>query len=223
MCISPFHPERLPQSIYLRPAKNASNKCISREKPNRAREQTIDQARQKAVAEEQHARNESLNMQPSRVVPDAVGEDPEGTGAADEEALPPPVVVLENGQLKHTRLDGFLDIFYLGAELNVCRDDGDLADSDHQDGTDNAQEAENVVVTALVLPQALEHKHELDEENGKGDQAGKQCSGGASTVPRLDWDLPSNRVGLGRMAPRFGSDVAVPASRIDEGHLNQEP
>ena len=88
---------RLPsnQSIHFRPAEDAPNKCISREKPYRAREQTVDQAGQKAVAEKQHARNEAFNVQLCRVVPDAVGEDPKGAGAANEEALPPPVVVLE--------------------------------------------------------------------------------------------------------------------------------
>jgi hypothetical protein len=97
--IQTCHVYPAPQSIHFRPTENAPNKCVSREKPNRAREQTIDQARQKAVAEEQHARNESLNVQSCRIIPHAVGEDPKCTGPADEEALPPPVVVLENRQL----------------------------------------------------------------------------------------------------------------------------
>ena len=84
-----------PESIHFCPTENAPHKCISCEKPNRAREQTIDQARQKAVAEEQHARDESLNVQSCRVIPHAVGEDPKCAGAANEEALPPPMVVLD--------------------------------------------------------------------------------------------------------------------------------
>jgi hypothetical protein len=84
-----------PYSIHFRPTENAPHKCISREKSNRAREQAIDQAGQKAVAEEQHARNESFNVQSCRVIPHAVGEDPKCAGATNEEALPPPMVVLD--------------------------------------------------------------------------------------------------------------------------------
>ena len=57
---------------------------------------------------------------------------------------------------------------YLRAKLNVCRDDGDLADGDHQDGADNAQEPKYIVVPTLVLPQALENEHQFDEEHRKG-------------------------------------------------------
>lgn len=234
-------PERLPPSngsrqltknktlIYLGPAKNAPHKCISRKKADRAGEQAVDQTGQEAVAEEQQARNQADNVQPRRVVPDAVGEDPEGAGAADEEALPPPVVVLHTCVSRFGRWECETvsrknsheqSKAYLGAELDVRRDDGDLADRDYQDGTDDAQEAEDVVVAALVLPQALEHKHELDEQDGKGDEAGEESAGRATSVPRLRWDLSGTRVGLGRVAPRFCSDVAVPAARVDEGDLN---
>lgn len=87
-----------PTLIDLCPAKNAPHKCISRKKADRAGEQAVDQAGQEAVAEKQYARNETVNVQPGRVVPDTVGEDPEGAGTADDEALPPPVVVLETRQ-----------------------------------------------------------------------------------------------------------------------------
>ena len=112
---------------------------------------------------------------------------------------------------------------HLGAELDVGRDDGDLADGDYQDDADDAQEAEDVVVATLVLPEALEDEHELDEQDRKGDQAGEQCPVSAAGVPRLDRDLARTRVGLGRVVPRLGSKVAVPASRVDEGHLDQQP
>jgi hypothetical protein len=91
------------QSIHLGPAEDAPNKCISREKADRAREQAVDQAGQKAVAEEQHARHEALNVQSRRVVPHTVDEDPKCTGAADKEALPPPMVVLEESSVVRTR------------------------------------------------------------------------------------------------------------------------
>ena len=112
---------------------------------------------------------------------------------------------------------------YLRAELDVGRDNGDLADGDYQDGADDAQEAEDVVVAALVLPEALEDEHELYEQDRKRDQSSEQCPIRAAGVPRLDWDLAGNRVGLGGVVPRLGSEVAIPASHVDEGHLDQEP
>lgn len=84
-------------------------------------------------------------MQPRREVPHAVDEDPERAGPSHEKALPPPVIVLV-------------------AQLHVGRDDRHLADRDSQDGADDAEEAKDVVVAALVLPDTLEHEQQLDEE-----------------------------------------------------------
>lgn len=51
-------------------------------------------------------------MQFREIEPDAVKKYPEGTAAADEDGLPPPIVVL-------------------GAKLDVCRDDSDFDHRDH--------------------------------------------------------------------------------------------
>lgn len=84
---------------------------------------------------------------------DAIQEDPEGAPAADEDGLPPPVVV-------------FL------AQHDVGCDDGDLHDRQDAHQTDDAQEAENVIISALVLPEAAEDEEEFDEDDGEGDKAG---------------------------------------------------
>jgi hypothetical protein len=120
----------------------------------------------------------------------------------------------------HTGSKENLDRAYLRAKLNVRGNDRDLADGNNQDCADYAQESEHIVVTTLVLPKALENEHELNEEHGKWNQAGKQCSICAMRVPRLCRDLSSNCIGLGRVTPRFCSSIAIPTSSIDERHLN---
>ena len=139
-------------SIHLGSREYAPHKCIRRQKPNRPCKQPIYQASQETVAEEQHARNESLDVQLCGIIPHAVHEDPEGAGSTDEEALPPPVVVFV-------------------AKLDVGRNYCDFTDRDDQYGAHNAQKAEDVVVAALVLPHALEDEHQLDEQYGERDQA----------------------------------------------------
>lgn len=46
----------------------------------------------------------------------------------------------------------------LDTELAVCGNDGDLADRDDENRADNTKEPKYIVVTALVLPQVLEHE-----------------------------------------------------------------
>lgn len=41
---------------------------------------------------------------------------------------------------------------YLSAELRICGDDGYLADGNEKDRAHRAQESEDVVIPALVLP-----------------------------------------------------------------------
>lgn len=47
---------------------------------------------------------------------------------------------------------------YLGAKMNVGSYDGDFGDSDHVHDADDAEEAEDVIVAASVLPQTPEHE-----------------------------------------------------------------
>jgi hypothetical protein len=59
-----------------------------------AGQEAIDQTGQEAVSKEQHGRHETSDVEMVRVVVDAVEEDPYAGRAAQEEGLPPPVVVL---------------------------------------------------------------------------------------------------------------------------------
>ncbi len=83
---------RKPRAIDV-PVKTP-NKCIRRKKPNRTRQKAIHHAGKEAVAEEEDAGDEPSNVQSSSVVPDAVDKHPECTASPNEEALPPPMVVL---------------------------------------------------------------------------------------------------------------------------------
>jgi hypothetical protein len=73
---------------------NPPHKRISRQEPHSPSEEPVNSARQEAVAEKEYGGNESLDMQTREVIPGAIEEGPEGAAAADEEGLPPPVVVL---------------------------------------------------------------------------------------------------------------------------------
>lgn len=125
--------------VDLCPSIDAPDECIRRQEAHCACHQGVHHACKKGVAKEQHARNEALDVQPRRKVPHTVDEDPERAGPSHKKALPPPVVILV-------------------AQLYVCRDDGDLADRDGQDGADHTEETKDVIVAALVLPDAFEHK-----------------------------------------------------------------
>lgn len=47
---------------------------------------------------------------------------------------------------------------YLGAKMNVGSHKSDFGDSNHVHDADNAEEAEDVIVAASVLPQTPEHE-----------------------------------------------------------------
>lgn len=81
-------------SICLDRPVNPPHKSIRRQKAHRSRQQTVYRARQEAIAEEQETRDEAVDIKFGVVEDDAVEEDPEGAAAADEDGLPPPVVVL---------------------------------------------------------------------------------------------------------------------------------
>lgn len=138
------------------------------------------------------------------VEPDAVHEDPDGGAGADEDGLPPPVVVLR-------------------AQLDVGRDDGDLDDGDDADERDDAEEAEDVVVSALVLPDAAEDEEEFDEDDGERYQARQQDGVDASGVPWLLGYWAGDTVGLGGVFVGVAAVVTEPATAIDKGELDKKP
>ena len=73
---------------------NTPHECIRGQEADGAGQQAVHAAGQQAVAEEQQAGDEALDFKLGEVVPGAVEEDPQRTAAANEEGLPPPVVVL---------------------------------------------------------------------------------------------------------------------------------
>jgi hypothetical protein len=73
---------------------NPPHKCIRCQKPNGPGQQTIDHARQEAVREEKNAAHKSGNVQLEDEIPDAISKYPNRAGTANEERLPPPVIVL---------------------------------------------------------------------------------------------------------------------------------
>lgn len=108
-------------------------------------------------------------------------------------------------------------------ELQIGGDDGHFADGDDEDGADDAQEAKDVVIAALVLPQVFEYKYQFDEEDRERHQAGQKHNLQVPIVPWPHRDLACDRVGLGRVLPRLGLDEAVPAADVDQGSLDQKP
>ena len=85
-----------------------------------------------------------MNIELGEVEPDAVDEDPEGATTANKDRLPPPVVVLR-------------------AKLDVCRYNRDFDHGHDVDNADDGQESKDIVVSALVLPQAAEDEEQLNE------------------------------------------------------------
>lgn len=78
-----------------------------------------------------------MDIELGEVEPDAVEEDPEGATAANEDGLPPPMVVF-------------------CAKLDVGCYDRDFNHGHNVDDADNSQETKDVVISALILPQAAE-------------------------------------------------------------------
>lgn len=76
---------------------------------------------------------------------------------------------------------------YLGAKLAIRSDNGNLANGNQQNQRYRAQEPEDIVVAALILPQVLEQEKEFDEQHCEGNQPRQQGSVNAAQVPRLRW------------------------------------
>ena len=87
-----------------------------------------------------------MNVELGEVEPDTVDKDPEGAATTNEDRLPPPVVVFR-------------------AKLDICRYNRDFDDGHDIDNADNGQESKDIVVSALILPQASEDEEQLNEDN----------------------------------------------------------
>ena len=80
-----------------------------------------------------------MNIEFGVVEDDAVEENPEGAAASYEKGLPPPMVILL-------------------AEHNVRCHDRHLHNGQDPHKADYTEEAENVIITTFVLPEAAENK-----------------------------------------------------------------
>ena len=80
-----------------------------------------------------------------------------------------------------------MKVTYLGAKLAIRSDNSNLANSNQQNQRYRAQEPEDVIVAALILPQVLEEEEEFDEQHCEGNQPRQQCPVNAAQVPRLGW------------------------------------
>lgn len=116
-----------------------------------------------------------------------------------------------------------LGVTYLCTQLDICCYDGYFCNGNHEDHANDAQEAKNIIVAALVLPETLEDEEKFDEDNGEGNQASQKGSVGALGIPRLCWDLTGDHICLGRVIPWLCANEAIPAARIYERHLDEKP
>jgi hypothetical protein len=101
---------------------------------------------QGSVAEIKKSWNKGSDLQFGVKVEDGIQENVEGATRADEEASPPPVVVL-------------------AAKLEINHDNGDLRASNNENDENKEKESEKVV--ELVLPQRCENEEKLDKDGAK--------------------------------------------------------
>ena len=176
------------------------HECICRQKAHRPRQQPVHRTRQKAIAKEQEARYEPVDFEFGVIENDAVEENPEGAAAADEDGLPPPVVVLM-------------------AEHDVRCHHCHLHDGQDSYEANNTQEAEHVIISALVLPEAAENEEEFNEDNGERDESCDQRGVDALCVPSLLGHGTRHGMGFGRMFVWLTLMKSIPAADIYERQL----
>ena len=85
----------------------------------------------------------------------------------------------------------------------------------HQDDCRNPHKPKDIVVHGLILPQALEDEHQLDEDDRKGNKADKKNTLRGLTMPRLGGNLAWNRIGLDRVHPGATHGVSTTPSNIN--------
>ena len=145
-----------------------------------------------------------MDVELGEIKPDTVEEDPKGTAAADEDGLPPPVVVF-------------------GAKLDIGCNNGDLYDSDNIDNADDGQETEDIVVTTLVLPQAAENEEQFDEYDSERDQTSQKDAVTPPSIPRLLWYLSRYAARFRWMFIGLAVVKTIPAADVHKRDLYEEP
>ena len=83
-----------PFSIRFDRAINPAYKSVSCKETHSTGQESVDSTSETGVSEEEKRRNETLDVKMVEVVVGAVSENPETAGGANEETVPPPVVVL---------------------------------------------------------------------------------------------------------------------------------
>jgi len=94
----------------------------------------------------------------------------------------------------------------LGAELDVECNYDCLADSDGKEESDDAEEAEDIVIGGLVEVESFKDEEEFDKEDGKWDQASEEREDElVARVPGCIFgrDLTRNGARAGWMSVRF--------------------
>lgn len=102
------------------------------------------------VSQIQHGRNKLGNREFRVEVKYAVEKNINGRTAGNDEAAPPPAIILST-------------------DLEISHYDRYLSAADHQNAKDEKQKAEQVV--ELILPYGRKHEEQLDEDGAKGQDA----------------------------------------------------
>lgn len=105
--------------------------------------------------------------------------------------------------------------------MYVCGYNRDFYDGNDTHETDNAQESEDVIIPALILPHASKNEQQLDEDDGKRDKPRQKNAVDTLSVPRLCRDLARYAVGFRRVLVRLTAMIAIPTSDIYERELNE--
>lgn len=105
--------------------------------------------------------------------------------------------------------------------MHIGRHDCNLNDGNDQHNADHGEEAEDIIVAALVLPQTSEYEQQLDEDDSERNEAGEEDAVYVLGVPGLSWDLARDSVCLCRMLPRLAPVISIPASSVNEWQLDQ--
>jgi len=144
-------------------------------------------------------------MQSRGIIPRGIDKNPKARRSSHQERLPPPVVVL-------------------GTQLDVGGDDDRLGNRDGEEGRDDAEEAEDVIIRGFVQVDGLEDKDQFDEQNRKRDETGAEREGNlVSRIPCLGGNLSRDGIGPRRMLPDRRPVEAVVGTEMHERELDQEP
>lgn len=141
---------------------------------DRARQQPEGHHHDDGISEIQQRGHELINVQLGIEIENAVGEHVQGGSTRDNEAPPPPMIVLR-------------------AQLEIHHDNADLRARDHQNDEHQEQETEQIV--ELILIDGREDKEQLDEARPEGQYTGHKRAQDGMHVPDLFGNLSRDLIG----------------------------